>query len=80
MMWGWHGWSGWGWLAMSLAMVAFWGLIVWAVVAVVRGLGGGWRRPEGRDPEQILAKRYAAGEIDEQEYRSRLEVLQEGRR
>ena len=75
MMWGWNGWSWWGWLAMSLSMVAFWGLIVWGIVAIVRGLGGTWRRPQGHDPEQILAERYATGEIDEEEYHRRRQVL-----
>jgi putative membrane protein len=65
----------WGWLAMSVSMVAFWGLIIWGIVAIVRGLGGTWRRPQGRDPEQILAERYATGEIDEEEYHRRLQTL-----
>jgi putative membrane protein len=75
MMWGWHSWSWWAWLAMSLSMVAFWGLIIWGVVAIVRGVGGSRRRPEGRDPEQILAERFARGEIDEEEYHRRLQTL-----
>src|SRR6266498_3002323 len=77
--WGWHGWSWWGWLAMSLSMVAFWGLIVWGIVAIFRGVGGSWRRSEGRDPEQILAERFAAGEIDEEEYHRRLQTLRSAR-
>jgi len=79
MMWGWQGWSWWGWLAMSLSMVAFWGLIVWGIVAIFRGWGGSWRRPEGREPEQILAERFAAGEIDEEEYHRRLQTLRSAR-
>ncbi|MGO1179312.1 SHOCT domain-containing protein, partial [Cellulosimicrobium funkei] len=44
-----------------------------------RGGGpGGWRAT-GPDPVAILGERYARGEIDEQEYRSRLAVLREGR-
>jgi putative membrane protein len=35
--------------------------------------GSGPRRDD--DPEQILARRFAAGEIDEDEYRRRLEAL-----
>lgn len=59
---------------MSLSMVAFWGLIIWGIVAIFRG--SGWRgpRPDRRDPKQILAERFAAGEIDEDEYRRRLDV------
>ena len=71
MMWWWHG-SGWGWFAMTLVMFAFWGLVIWAIVAVVRG-----ERPTASttDPEAVLAGRFAAGEIDEDEYRSRLATL-----
>jgi putative membrane protein len=79
MMWGWHGWSWWGWLLMTASMVAFWGLIIWGIVAIFRGFGGSWRRPEGRDPEQILAERYANGEIDEEEYHRRLQTLRSAR-
>jgi putative membrane protein len=39
----------------------------------------GWHHGGG-SPESVLGERYARGEIDEQEYRSRLEVLREGRR
>jgi putative membrane protein len=75
MMWGMQAWSWWGWLAMSLGMVAFWGLIVWAVVALFRGWGGTRPRQERPDPERILAERFARGEIDEDEYQQRLTTL-----
>jgi putative membrane protein len=64
---------------MSLSMVAFWGLIIWGIVAIFRGVGGSWAAPEGRDPEQILAERFAAGEIDEEEYHRRLQRLRSAR-
>ena len=129
MMWYWGtGVHGWAWGLGIFTSLIFWGLIIWAVVALV-----GWARPgrpgsatpgiwresgswpgtgppgspgphgpgspgshgpggpgaEGRarrepgrtgpwrdnDPEEILSRRYAAGEIDVQEYRQRLEVL-----
>lgn len=75
MMWGWQGWSWWIWLLMILSMVAFWGLAISAIVLIFRGLGGGRRRPDRADPEQTLAERFAAGEIDEEEYHRRLETL-----
>ena len=73
MWWAHEGW-GWGaWTVMMLGSVAFWGLLIWAVVALVRG---GDARPEPKaDPEQILAARFAAGEIDDDEYRRRLGAL-----
>ena len=35
----------------------------------------GSRPAEGRAPEQVLGERFARGEIDEDEYRRRLDVL-----
>lgn len=74
MMWGWEGWSWWGWLLMMVSMVAFWGLVIWGVVAIFRGTGRSWRS-ERPNAEQILAERFAAGEIDDEEYRRRLDTL-----
>lgn len=75
MMW-WHGdWNGWAWLAMSVSMVAFWGMVCWVVVAIVRGVSRDDRSPADRDPQQILRERFARGEIDAEEYEHRSEVL-----
>ena len=69
--------AGWGgWLLMTLAMVAFWALVVFAVVALFRDnqrSGGSPQDP--RDPKQILDERFARGEIDEDEYHARSSVL-----
>ena len=74
-MMGWyHDGMGWGgWLLMTLAMVAFWALVVFAVVALFRGADP---RTDRRTPEQILDERFARGEIDEVEYRIRRDALQ----
>jgi putative membrane protein len=58
---------------MSLSMIAFWGLVIWGIVALLRRPGDS--RPERPDPERILAERYARGEIDEEEYHRRLQTL-----
>ena len=73
-MW-WHGGTGgwWMWLTMMVAMIAFWGVVLWALIAVVRGTGR--TEPSGPDPERVLAERFARGEIDEEEYRRRRDVL-----
>lgn len=79
-MMGWYndgmGWG--GWIAMSLVMVVFWALVIVAVVAIFRGtskdLGPGDRATR-RDPMEILDERFARGEIDEDEYHARKEVL-----
>lgn len=80
MMWG-YGW-GWGsWLGMGVTMVMFWGLVIFGIVALVRYLGGTRdatrSTPAGRqtDPEEMLAERFARGEIDDDEYQRRRELL-----
>ena len=83
MMWD-NDWSGGEWLAMSLMMVAFWGLVVVGVVALVR-----WTRsdqpapppssqPVGPDPLRVLDERFARGEIDAAEYTERRDLLKHG--
>ncbi|GHD97202.1 SHOCT domain-containing protein [Streptomyces naganishii] len=76
-----HGMNGWGWFAMSLGTVLFWALLIAAGVLLFRALDRGPGRtprtaaPGRPAPEQLLAERFARGEIDEDEYRRRLEVL-----
>ena len=84
-MMGWYDWDhmgGWGWAATtisSLLFIGLVGLVVWLVVRAVRRPGDGpYRpvRPAGQDTaEQLLADRFARGEIDEDEYRRRLATL-----
>ncbi len=85
MMWGYDG-SGWGpWLGMGFGMIVFWGLIIAGGIALVRYTGSSRDRRESAEsggrggPEQVLADRFARGEIDEDEYRTRRLLLGEGR-
>ena len=79
MMWYWGGggvhW--WAWLLMTMVMIAFWAAVIWAVVALIRsGSSGPSTRPSaGESPERLLARRFAAGEIDEEEFHRRLDAL-----
>ena len=69
---------GWGgWIVMTLAMVAFWALLVFAVIAIFRGTqNAGPAVPNpGRDPMEILDERFARGEIDADDYHARQDVL-----
>jgi putative membrane protein len=84
MMWG-YGW-GWGsWLGMGVAMILFWALVIAAIVALVSYLRGSRdaSQPTSTDrlerPEELLAERFVRGEIDEQEYQRRRELLRGGR-
>lgn len=71
-----HGWNGGWWIVGPLVMLAFWGLVAWVVITLVRRPPAA--PPGASGPEQVLAERFARGEIDEDEYRRRLRVLREG--
>ena len=79
-MMGWNPDAGWGWgtwLGMAVMMAVVWGAVIAAIVVVFRpgrSQDGGSPRSD-RKPGQILAERYARGEIDEAEYRLRTDVL-----
>lgn len=72
MMWYWGsgGVHWWGALLMSIGMIAFWGLVIWAAWALLSSLN---RRPDSShrppDARTILDERLARGEIDPEEYR-----------
>lgn len=56
---------GWGaWLAMGLFWLILIGLIVWLVVWLLPGSGGGATRSTGESALEILDRRLASGEID----------------
>lgn len=64
--------TGWDWLWMS-AMMTFWVILVVVLVLVFsRSLGLAFRLDR---PDDILARRYARGEIDRDEYLRTLDVL-----
>ena len=74
---GFHAWF----LFFPFAFVLFWVLVAVLVRTLLWRRGGPWARGyrPGWSPrssaEQTLATRFASGDIDEQEYRARLEVL-----
>jgi putative membrane protein len=68
--------SGWSWAGTVLSTLLLVALLTAAGLLLVRS----GRRPDAtppRSPEQVLADRYARGEIDEQELRHRLDTLRE---
>lgn len=80
MFWDGSGLGGWGVVLMTVSMVLFWALVIAAVVALIRLAGRDDRgtvdhRAWVPDPEEVLAQRYARGEIDQQDYHERLDVL-----
>lgn len=75
MMWNWHENQGWGGTTLMIAsMLIFWGVLIWGMWTVLR------LRPDGEKlaPEQLLAHRFAAGEIDAEAYHRGLDVLANG--
>ena len=71
------GWGGWGhgWFGL-LWMVLFWGAVVAAIVFATRwGIREPPERRRSPDAREILAERFARGEISAEEYRDREAVL-----
>jgi putative membrane protein len=74
--------SGWGWLLMTLGVLGFWALVAVVAVALLRRPDQPHQQPQpDQQPppgaQEILAQRLARGELDPDEYRQRLQTLQE---
>ncbi|HXZ69523.1 MAG TPA: SHOCT domain-containing protein [Streptosporangiaceae bacterium] len=83
MSWYGDGWAWWQAGLMWVVMIAFWGLLIWAIYALVTSVtrrpGPGPRDGEQRaDARRILDERLARGEIDTDEYRRLRDVLASG--
>ncbi len=72
MFWYGNGTNGWGYALMAVSMIAFWGLVVAAMFYLVPAFSRTADRPT---PKQILAERFARGDITEQEYRRHLDTV-----
>ena len=70
-MWDFAG-HGWGWVGVGLVhMLLFWGLIILAIVALMRFLSSSSKTDSGNaqiTPLDILKERLARGEIDAKEF------------
>jgi putative membrane protein len=82
MFWSDHDMSGWGYAGMAVGMIVLWTLVIVAIIALVRSSTGTpptpavpQMRPYTESPEQLLAARFARGEIDEDDYQQHLAVL-----
>lgn len=80
----WHD-DDWGvgsWFGMTLGMLLFWGALFALAMWVIRGMERAPQAPDegsevvGETALAILARRYARGEIDEDEFTRRRAVLQ----
>ncbi|WP_137144726.1 SHOCT domain-containing protein [Mycolicibacterium sp. CR10] len=82
MFWYDHDVSGWGYAAMVVGMTLFWVLVIVGIIALIRAGFGAFRAGNSTSleavaysAEQILATRFARGDIGETEYQQRLDVL-----
>ena len=78
MMFGYHDGVGWGgWVLMALAMVVFWGLVIYAIFALFRSAPTPGSGPDeaAADPRRILDERFARGEIELEEYQACRDAL-----
>lgn len=80
--------GGWGFAVMTIIFLLIGGLVIAGIVALVRTAGPGRQQagepagspplptpPRPPGPDQVLASRFARGEIGEDEYQRRLAVL-----
>jgi putative membrane protein len=65
----------WGYAAMGIGMVLFWALVVGGLVLLIRAATTDTTVQPRATAEQILAARFAHGEITEYEYQDRLHLL-----
>jgi putative membrane protein len=73
-------WSGGDWFAMGSMMLLFWAAVIAVVVWAVRSVRNERQHPERESnntpsPQDILAERFARGEIEEDEFARRYELL-----
>ncbi|WP_308289848.1 SHOCT domain-containing protein [Mycolicibacterium mageritense] len=62
---------------MGIGMILFWSLIIVGIIVLIRFTAASKIGPTAHPPtpEQVLADRFARGEISDTEYRDRLAVL-----
>ena len=63
---------------MPIIMIVFWGLVIWGVVALVRGVASPSNTGSSNQADsalEILKRRYARGEINKEEFEERKKDL-----
>ncbi len=69
------GYGGFGWIVMLL----FWALLILGIFSISKHLLGSRQVREKESAEDILRKRYAAGELSTDEFNERLSVITKGK-
>ena len=79
MMNDWGSYGGWGMGFGIVFMLLFWGLVIFAIAALVRWLmtqSSPGRSSRDKSPLEIVQERYARGEIDREEYEQKKRDLE----
>jgi putative membrane protein len=69
--------TGWGWFGMTLSVVLFVALLVLGGMLLIRYSRQQEPPVAPRSPEQVLAERFARGELTEEQYRRQLAALRD---
>ncbi|GLY65618.1 SHOCT domain-containing protein [Amycolatopsis taiwanensis] len=86
MYWYGNGMGGWGYVLWTVSTIAFWVVVIAGLVALVRyfsrrpmshAMGPRGSQPPRPSPEQLLAERFARGEIDENEFHRAMDTLRQ---
>lgn len=79
MFWYDHNMGWWGYAGMGIGMVLFWALLILGIVTLIRLSTDGNNRliSQPSSPEQVLAERFARGEISETQFRDGLAILRD---
>lgn len=71
------GYGGWGWGSWIFTAIVLTALFAGVITAIVVAMRPQHRPGPGLRPEEILAERFARGEIDDENYRGRIAALRE---
>ncbi|MFV0458338.1 MAG: SHOCT domain-containing protein [Actinomycetales bacterium] len=76
-MMGWYGMGGGlgGWLGLGLGVLVLLGVVILTALVAARWFRDGRAVPAAANPLQILDRRFAQGEMTEDDYRQRRDVL-----
>lgn len=80
MMWGLHVDMGWGWWIIGPAMmIIFWGIVAWLIVSLTRTTNTRGSSTGMDSAHEIANRRFATGEIDDEEHSRILQHLEKSR-
>ncbi len=70
---------GWGWCGMGIGMLLFWGVLIAAIMLLVKytwGSGADAGRTREKSALDLLKERYARGEIEREEFEQKKRDLE----